>query len=119
MKPRKLLILYGAGGGSRTHTELPPPDFESGASANSTTPAISVFSKKKRIWNSIEYHKNLIPVTFMSCWLVRQAYGGPVQHLSIQFRTSQKDSRQAGMTINVVLLMNSLVVAEDLFFLFL
>jgi hypothetical protein len=32
-------ILNGAGGGSRTHTELPPPDFESGASANSTTPA--------------------------------------------------------------------------------
>jgi hypothetical protein len=34
------LILSGAGGGSRTHTELPPPDFESGASANSTTPAV-------------------------------------------------------------------------------
>ena len=27
------LILNGAGGGSRTHTRLPLPDFESGASA--------------------------------------------------------------------------------------
>ncbi len=41
---RRTLILNGAGGGSRTHTELPPPDFESGASANSTTPAINDFS---------------------------------------------------------------------------
>ena len=28
-----------AGGGNRTRTELPPPDFESGASTNSATPA--------------------------------------------------------------------------------
>jgi hypothetical protein len=52
MKLRKLLILNGAGGGSRTHTELPPPDFESGASANSTTPAtidFKVFSASSAI----------------------------------------------------------------------
>ena len=30
---------YGAGGGTRTHTELPLRDFESRASANFTTPA--------------------------------------------------------------------------------
>src|SRR5271154_1020538 len=29
----------GAGGGNRTHTALRPPDFESGASASSATPA--------------------------------------------------------------------------------
>src|SRR5690242_20493253 len=31
----------GAGGGNRTHTALRPPDFESGASASSATPARS------------------------------------------------------------------------------
>jgi hypothetical protein len=30
---------FGAGGGGRTHTALRPPDFESGASASSATPA--------------------------------------------------------------------------------
>src|SRR5829696_5699468 len=30
---------YCAGGGTRTHTRLPSPDFESGASTNSATPA--------------------------------------------------------------------------------
>ena len=30
----------GAGGGNRTHTTLRSPDFESGASASFTTPAI-------------------------------------------------------------------------------
>src|SRR4030066_805980 len=40
-------------------------------------------------------------ISILSCCLV--------QHLSSRFRTSRKDSRQAGMTDNVVLLMNSLV----------
>ena len=31
---------YGAGGGTRTHTELPPADFESATSTNSITPAL-------------------------------------------------------------------------------
>ena len=31
--------LYGAEGGNRTHTLLPEPDFESGASTSSATPA--------------------------------------------------------------------------------
>ena len=31
--------LRSTGGGTRTHTALRPPDFESGASANSATPA--------------------------------------------------------------------------------
>ena len=31
--------LFGAGGGGRTRTLLPGPDFESGTSANSITPA--------------------------------------------------------------------------------
>ena len=31
--------LRGTGGGTRTHTTLRSPDFESGASANSATPA--------------------------------------------------------------------------------
>ncbi len=35
----------GAGGGTRTHTARRPPDFESGASTNFTTPA-SIFSRK-------------------------------------------------------------------------
>ena len=30
----------GAGGGTRTHTESPPADFESAASTNSITPAL-------------------------------------------------------------------------------
>ncbi len=37
----KLLILGGAGGGTRTPTGLPLLDFESSAPANSATPAIS------------------------------------------------------------------------------
>jgi hypothetical protein len=45
--------LNGAGGGSRTHTELPPPDFESGASANSTTPANNDYIKNQKVMKSI------------------------------------------------------------------
>lgn len=30
---------FGTEGGTRTHTVSPPPDFESGASTNSATPA--------------------------------------------------------------------------------
>src|SRR4030042_1198978 len=45
-------------------------------------------------------------ISILSCWLV--------QHLSSRFRTSRKDSRQAGMTDNVVLLMNSLVKEGDM-----
>lgn len=33
--------VSGAGGGNRTHTLLPEPDFESGASTSSATPACS------------------------------------------------------------------------------
>ena len=33
------ILLNGAGGGGRTHTVLPPLDFESSTSANSITPA--------------------------------------------------------------------------------
>ena len=33
------LIKFGAGGGGRTRTVSLPPDFESGTSANSITPA--------------------------------------------------------------------------------
>ena len=32
-------IYHGTEGGTRTHTVSPPPDFESGASTNSATPA--------------------------------------------------------------------------------
>ena len=35
----KDLDFFGAGGGGRTRMVSLPPDFESGASANSTTPA--------------------------------------------------------------------------------
>ena len=35
----KLVVFHGAGGGGRTRTVSLPPDFESGASASSTTPA--------------------------------------------------------------------------------
>lgn len=35
----KLLVRKSAGGENRTRTGLTPPDFESGASTNSTTPA--------------------------------------------------------------------------------
>ncbi len=31
--------MFGTEGGTRTHTVSPPPDFESGASTNSATPA--------------------------------------------------------------------------------
>ncbi len=38
-KRSRKLLLFGAGGGGRTRTVLLPPDFESGTSANSITPA--------------------------------------------------------------------------------
>ena len=40
----KKYIPFGAGGGGRTRTVLLPPDFESGTSANSITPAYIQFS---------------------------------------------------------------------------
>lgn len=39
LKLGKLLVRKSAGGENRTRTGLIPPDFESGASTNSTTPA--------------------------------------------------------------------------------
>ena len=36
---QKHRYLLSTGGGTRTHMRLPSPDFESGASANSATPA--------------------------------------------------------------------------------
>ncbi len=39
--------LNGTEGGTRTHTVSPPPDFESGASTNSATPARVVIIAKK------------------------------------------------------------------------
>ena len=51
----KRLFFCGAGGGGRTRMVSLPPDFESGASANSTTPAklrfilYNTFYKKSRI----------------------------------------------------------------------
>jgi hypothetical protein len=41
----------GAGGRGRTHTSSRIPDFESGASANSATPAQLVFSGSQRHFN--------------------------------------------------------------------
>ena len=53
---------FGAGGGGRTHTMLPSRDFESRASANSTTPAHSTLfiiinpsKKSKRFYHG--FHK--------------------------------------------------------------
>ncbi len=40
--PSLYFLIYGAGGENRTLTGLPQPDFESGASACSTTPARAV-----------------------------------------------------------------------------
>ncbi len=40
-------LLIGTEGGTRTHTVSPPPDFESGASTNSATPARAVIIAKK------------------------------------------------------------------------
>ncbi len=37
-------LLFGAGGGGRTRTVSLPPDFESGTSANSITPACVIYS---------------------------------------------------------------------------
>ena len=81
------LILYGAGGGSRTHTELPPPDFESGASANSTTPAINDFfyyqelSKCHRVshcvircQNCSHYASNLHAASFFNLFIVSASF---------------------------------------------
>ena len=39
-KRRNPVVSSGAGGGTRTHTELPPADFESATSTNSITPAL-------------------------------------------------------------------------------
>ena len=38
-QPKGCRVFFGAGGGGRTRTVLPPPDFESGTSASSITPA--------------------------------------------------------------------------------
>ncbi len=35
-------VKFGTEGGNRTHTEFPQPDFESGASTSSATPATKV-----------------------------------------------------------------------------
>ncbi len=40
-------FFIGTEGGTRTHTVSPPPDFESGASTNSATPARAVIIAKK------------------------------------------------------------------------
>ncbi len=48
--PHRVLIkkcFNGTEGGSRTHTVSPPPDFESGASTNSATPAQAAIITKK------------------------------------------------------------------------
>src|SRR5208282_2278126 len=42
----------GAGGGNRTHTALRPPDFESGASASSATPA--ALGSLSRRWGGLK-----------------------------------------------------------------
>ena len=39
-KRKNPVISGGAGGGTRTHTESPPADFESATSTNSITPAL-------------------------------------------------------------------------------
>ncbi len=67
------LILNGAGGGSRTHTELPPPDFESGASAISPhrhfhkTVKIKKIIRNQKIRNvDVKQHKFYI-LRFIIC----------------------------------------------------
>ncbi len=44
--------MFGAGGGTRTHTPLLTTDFESVSSANSDTPA------SNKIYYTIAYRKN-------------------------------------------------------------
>ena len=41
--------VYGAGGQTRTGTRFPPPDFKSGMSTNSITPACNPWSAKAQI----------------------------------------------------------------------
>ncbi len=45
-------MLLGAEGGTRTHTESPPLDFESSASANSTTSAYIFLTISNKYHNS-------------------------------------------------------------------
>ena len=49
----------GAGGGNRTHTTLRSPDFESGASASFTTPAIE--PNVSSLWALVFGFKSPVP----------------------------------------------------------
>lgn len=47
MIEKRFKLFNGTEGGTRTHTVSPPPDFESGASTNSATPAqVAHYSKE-------------------------------------------------------------------------
>jgi hypothetical protein len=48
----------GTGGGGRTHTPLREPDFESGASANSATPASLITND---LGKTAKFEFNLVP----------------------------------------------------------
>ena len=59
---------FGTEGGTRTHTVSPPPDFESGASTNSATPAQAAIITKMgyetmgelKLFTMLVYHFHLV-----------------------------------------------------------
>ena len=76
-KRRNPVVSSGAGGGTRTHTELPPADFESATSTNSITPAgISIIICdagaicKQNFWKRL---RRTAPEPFILCKITRNA----------------------------------------------
>ncbi|KTD51798.1 hypothetical protein Lqui_0642 [Legionella quinlivanii] len=65
--------MFGTEGGTRTHTVSPPPDFESGASTNSATPARETDYNKEIFGNNASC-KNISKNKPLICYL--SANGG-------------------------------------------
>ncbi len=62
----KPTAVYGAGGGGRTRTLSPGPDFESGTSANSITPAFLHDVRFKSVHYTFAYKNGAGDRTFFS-----------------------------------------------------
>ena len=60
MRKGAVVLQDGAGGGGRTHTSSRIPDFESGASANSATPATNKINRllPGTVWGLIYLPRN-------------------------------------------------------------
>ena len=118
----RLHIFSGAGGGGRTHTVSLPRDFESRASANSTTPANCL--------NSIQYHSSKIKrfiKHFEFCIAIKFPHGQPraerqqcrsargFKYISLRIRyISQCYLKDSKISLSATSAINSLLVGRSL-----